>query len=1440
MENLNFSNNKLFNNSTIVSLSSDIVKPKPSIIQHLSSLLGFATVNQICQVYQITYIQTAIQKVKRALKLHKRLEWMRVSESEVKQLPKKVIKLVVTSAKKLRSLLVKVKATADKPEPNIIRQFPFEGASQLSNGSINTLPIGNYKESASYKALYQEWVIESGVPVGYFDELIKNGFLFFNIPDTTLAKLLFQDATKQKSAIWRAEQLRGCWGFRSYAPTGENQFKQLDTKCQIKVPKAQQLKLQKIYDDKFAKEGGKHNTAHKYQTTEGSVAPIQVMPIANRHDPLVLANPHAYEKHGSLSPDKLLTHCHDVPIIVIEGGKKGAILAAYGFIVIVLPGVWMGNKKGEYNRKELIEAIEQFAVKGRQFYICFDNDPIEKADTRKSVGQALHELTRNLQFKTGVEPKVITWEQYPEKGADDLIAARGIEVFYKAYENAIPFMMWEALYFTRIFGKPDLEFNKGTVPESEKYFPKKIVVPKNVTKCSLEGAFGLGKTEVMASFTNENDKQALYTIVLVNLDTLKNQLANRLNLNTIEELWNNEADKTKNKGCVACIDSIGKVFAWLDSQGLLESCQFRLMIDEADQVLKHLLWSSTHVKRSRGENINKLVELIKLCDRVTVADADLTRLTWDYLNLIKGGVGFRIVNHYKYSRDVIWWNGSTPHSMIELGIIKAAESCKGAILVTTQGGEDSSTWGAESIADELREKLEALGIDREIIVLTADTLGEPNSKVFGIFDSKSKFHQFLKRCEDNNAILIFSPVMKTGFSIDADFDFKYQFSIFQGVGCPQDGIQQMHRARKEDIERHIWVNNRGVGSDVGNGGKTNKAIKAGINYQEKSELSALEDLGVEVETLTHDAITEGFYSLQAALYNLSRKNYKSWFLGLLKYKWNYNLISSDDWLKAKTVTIDNAEQLINSELIFNREELDDYAASSKESINKIRERVKEKDDLFYQQAVDVPLLTQKEYEDKRNDKKRLSRLERQKQIKAGFYYNSGGTLPLTPLTLKNYKEDNYLGKLELHHALFNQNLLVQRDSMSIERSSKFKRIFRPDTFKKTIAKDVKYLCSIGFSDFLLELSEACINPTKDKLFQYIKIGESLQDQEKFPPDQNNLNNAIKGTGAKIEIDPNSPAWVELCNKLRANGGWTCKNALGFTPAPKQNSSVIASLLGLVGLDLIAEGKGRKYRYFLAGYDDGRENYFDYLQERSHQTLLDPENTKTLEFLTKKLESGDCVTSYVKNAVKALATEPINGLMTLADLVALGANLPDAPVPEDISDWKDIIFNSITEAVGTRDYWQVCNAYDDIQGLLIPGDLNQEQGEFNATINKFLAYAVKKNKVDILLLQKKQTQWEFGDRQLIPVTTEPFTPLQRPKPETPETIWQKLKAACNPCVDVIEKIRANTPASMEFAQQCNDLWTRYSSQFEEWVSRNLINVEELSTLKACSNYYAQIA
>ncbi|MFM6005942.1 MAG: DUF3854 domain-containing protein, partial [Sphaerospermopsis kisseleviana] len=189
-------------------------------------------------------------------------------------------------------------------------------------------------QSKKYQEVRAEWLQNEKLSSceDYFDRLIAENQLLLDIPVPLLAKLLFQDPSKQHNAIGRAYKYRDCWAFKANATP-------LDV-IQIKVPKSVQDEIQRSNEDKQRREGGDLKKSPKYLSSQGVPAPIFLMPIEKRDHQNVVNNPNVSELVASTWEQ--VKHDFSIPIIIIEGAKKGAVLAAHGYFVIVLPGVWQG------------------------------------------------------------------------------------------------------------------------------------------------------------------------------------------------------------------------------------------------------------------------------------------------------------------------------------------------------------------------------------------------------------------------------------------------------------------------------------------------------------------------------------------------------------------------------------------------------------------------------------------------------------------------------------------------------------------------------------------------------------------------------------------------------------------------------------------------------------------------------------------------------------------------------------------------------------------------------------------------------------------------------------------------------------------------------------------------------------------------------------------
>jgi putative DNA primase/helicase len=151
---------------------------------------------------------------------------------------------------------------------------------------------------------------------------------------------------------------------------------------------------------------------------------------------------------------------HRHPLIITEGAKKACSLISAGCPAIALNGVdgfgtnvYLQNENGEVlteknpfedgdrkvctkdadgnNIKSLIPALEDL-VSGREVVLAFDVD--DNPSTKKKVDGAKGRFRLAVE---GIASKVTQVRWAGHKGVDDLIAAKGVEVFEKAYKKRI-------------------------------------------------------------------------------------------------------------------------------------------------------------------------------------------------------------------------------------------------------------------------------------------------------------------------------------------------------------------------------------------------------------------------------------------------------------------------------------------------------------------------------------------------------------------------------------------------------------------------------------------------------------------------------------------------------------------------------------------------------------------------------------------------------------------------------------------------------------------------------------------------------------------------------------------------------------------------------------------------------------------------------------------
>lgn len=125
-----------------------------------------------------------------------------------------------------------------------------------------------------------------------------------------------------------------------------------------------------------------------------------------------------------------------VPILLSEGGKKGAAGLSHGYATIAITGVSNGQKLGRLNAK-----LKQYCPVGRTIYSVFDNDLL----TNPNVQLALDKLGRLIATE-GAIVKVVILPEGAAKGLDDFLAAHGKAALDELIENAMTIEEWRKTF----------------------------------------------------------------------------------------------------------------------------------------------------------------------------------------------------------------------------------------------------------------------------------------------------------------------------------------------------------------------------------------------------------------------------------------------------------------------------------------------------------------------------------------------------------------------------------------------------------------------------------------------------------------------------------------------------------------------------------------------------------------------------------------------------------------------------------------------------------------------------------------------------------------------------------------------------------------------------------------------------------------------------------
>lgn len=489
----------------------------------------------------------------------------------------------------------------------------------------------------------------------------------------------------------------------------------------------------------------------------------------------------------------------ELPIVICEGEKKACALLGLGLAAVGLPGVEMGrmvlarDAKGRACDEALVPELAELAKGGRRLLIAFDAE--DKASTARKVEGAAVRLG-HLLVKAGADVKVARLPLLfgeDKTGPDDLLVALGADALLEALADglALAELAWERRYNTerRMTATTHAQLRAGGG------FKELVKALRQATAAivGVRAPKGFGKTKALEQALADRPM----VLAVTHRRSLGSAMASRLGL-----VWRNDTDTALGRTLLAD----GEVLSGLppryclcvDSLLAIKPEAFRgavLVLDEAEQLLAHLLTSST-CREQRGLLIQRLQAIVANAEQVVALDADLSDATLEWLQQAKAGpcaqlregpaLALITAEGTPQGWPVYWYEQGA--EQLEQALLEAA--AKAPVFVTTDSRER-----AAALHQLLQHHLpEAKGL-----LITSATTSSP------------EVQQWLAKLTDDQALaaggirwVVASPSISSGLSIE-HLHFRSVWGLF-GAGSFDDSeaLQALARIR-QGVARHVWA-----------------------------------------------------------------------------------------------------------------------------------------------------------------------------------------------------------------------------------------------------------------------------------------------------------------------------------------------------------------------------------------------------------------------------------------------------------------------------------------------------------------------------------------------------------------------------------------------------------------------------------------------------------
>ncbi len=501
-----------------------------------------------------------------------------------------------------------------------------------------------------------------------------------------------------------------------------------------------------------------------------------------------------------------------------------------------------GSRPGQL--KLTLQKLEQEIGERPALVLYADAGAIANPNVRK-----IYTRTYKLCKQLGYELQIAWWGQFSKQSHNDIDELPNLTSWD---DPRIKFISWQEYLDLQahLLVEPDLRLNQRYLDD--------LNVPNGTKLLCLKSPKGTGKTEAIARLVQQRYLYNMPILVLGHRKQLVQALCDRFSIRSVYEL----NDDTGNLiGYGLCVDSVhGESQARFNAD---EWSDALVIIDESEQVIWHTLNAGTDVRSYRLEVLEQMQRLFANVlsseeGMIVLSDADLTNQSIDF---VLGMANHRdikpyvIVNDYRFeeSWNVYLYRDSTPakwYASLERQIANAKR-----VLVHLDSQKVTGNWSATNLASRLRSQFPEL----KILVLDSETIADSNHPAF------QAIAHGLDSLIANYDVVIATPVVETGLSIDLKGHFNCVFAALFGVTGDTQSRQAMARLR-EPVDRHIWCKSYGLGTE--GGGETNPA--AIVRSQVKSiqrQIRQLQDFALGNIDVNPHPIALTVWATMAARHN---------------------------------------------------------------------------------------------------------------------------------------------------------------------------------------------------------------------------------------------------------------------------------------------------------------------------------------------------------------------------------------------------------------------------------------------------------------------------------------------------------------------------------------------------------------------------------------------